>query len=313
MDVMRTRVWLAEMMRVTGSANLNQMGVLIDDVDDKKMLYRYANGENGVSKKKLLEIDARIKQRKPSHVDGSSFFLIGPESARDSCDFVPLWDALGGSIEKVSEVLSTLDPAVAVQKCQGVSFRQRCGYLVYPLFNEYDPPAYWENPSQENCIAERYRNGELTVDIDLITFAIAAWRMAHFMGDSIALMDYVLIGLLDRAIPETFDQHYKIQLEKLPKAIQCVTYTIAKDLLAWLKMLSEKDIEEAKNAIVDLNYSAPIYPFDDDGEVVSIGHAQPLDHTFLIHNIQRSSVFEFLVQRNKRLESAGAADEVSGT
>ena len=138
MDVMRTRVWLAEMMRLTGCANLNQLGELIDDVDDKKMLYRYASGQNGISKKKLAEIDVRIKQRIPGHVDGSSVFLIGPKSDRAAINFVPLWDALGGTIEQVNEVLIALDPAIAIQKYLGVSFLIRSSYIVFPLFGELD-------------------------------------------------------------------------------------------------------------------------------------------------------------------------------
>ncbi|WP_297831474.1 hypothetical protein [Pseudomonas sp.] len=61
-DVMRTRLWLAEMLRVTGTENLNQLGDLLEDVDAKKMLYRYAKGVDVVSGKMLAEVEARVGQ-----------------------------------------------------------------------------------------------------------------------------------------------------------------------------------------------------------------------------------------------------------
>ncbi|MDD2944160.1 MAG: hypothetical protein PHC51_14500 [bacterium] len=308
MDLMRTQVWLAEMMRVTGSENPYQLGDLIDDVDTTTMLYRYAKGENGISKKKLVAIDDRIRQSRPNHVNGQSFFHIGPESARASCGFAPLWDALDGSMEKVSDALVALDPAIGIQKYLGDSFLQRCSYLIYPIFNEYDPPAYWKETTHKNRVAESYSNGELTVDIDLITFAIAAWRMAHFMGELQQMMNYILIGLLDRAIPETFDQMYKIKLDKPTNA----TYTITTKLLDCLEALSKKDIEDAEDAIKDLNYWTPGYPVTEivNGRAESVGDEQAHDFRFLIDQVKPTSVFEYLAQRKKRLETTGTSDEV---
>ena len=69
------------------------------------------------------------------------------------------------------------------------------------------------------------------------------------MGELQQMMNYILIGLLDRAIPETFDQMYKIKLDKPTNA----TYTITTKLLDCLEALSKKDIEDAEDAIKDLN------------------------------------------------------------
>jgi len=300
MDVMRTRVWLAEMMRFTGCANLNQLGELIDDLDDKKMLYRYASGQNGISKKKLAEIDVRIKQRIPGRVDGSSVFLIGPKSERAAIDFVPLWDALGGTMEQVNEVLTALDPAIAIQKYLGVSFLIRSSYIVFPLFGELDPPAYWAEEGKANRIAERYSNNEFTVDVELITFAIAAWRMAYFIGDAIPMMNYVMVGLLERAIPETLDRLFRIELEKSPKA---QAYTITQDFLDYLEELSRRDVDDADDAIKDLSYSVPGWPVERvvDDQTVFVVDEQIHDYRFLFLAVVHSSVCKYLELRKKRL------------
>jgi hypothetical protein len=63
---MRTRLWLGEMLKVTSMDNINQFGELLGDVDIKKMLYRYASGDNGVSAKMLADIDARVRMHSPN-------------------------------------------------------------------------------------------------------------------------------------------------------------------------------------------------------------------------------------------------------
>lgn len=286
LDVMRARLWLAKMLRVTGSANINQFGKLLDNEETKKLLYNYVNGKNSPSLETLANIDTRIKQLHPDHVDGKSFFLIGPESARTPTGFAPLWDALGGSIEKVGEALISLDPPIGVDKYLGIPFGQRCGYLIYALFDEVEPPAYWENSEQPNRVAERYRNGEIILDIDLITFAIAAWRMANFVGEQLEMMNYIMIGLLERGIQETLDRLYKIEVKKSHK-VKAHTITITDDLLCVLEALGRKDLEDAEDAIKDLNYNTPSHP---------VG-GQLHDYRNLIDRIKRSNVAEYLAPR----------------
>lgn len=305
-DVMRTRLWLAEMMRVAGAANLNQFGELLEDVDTKKLLYRYASGEHGVSKKKLDEIDAWCTKSLPDYVSRKPFFNVGPPSRHGSLKFAPLWDALDGSMEKVWEVLVCYDDAIAVQKCLGVSFRLRSSFLVYRVFNEIDPPAVWEDLSRENCVAQAYRSGELAVDADLVTVAIASWRMAHFTGDCIPMMNYILIGLLDRAIPETMESLCQIKLDRADGGTHC---TLTENLLDFLEALDRRHVAVAEDAIKDLNYDAPVYPVTEwvDGQVEDAGYEQPFDFGYLINQVKRSSVCEFLARRRcARHEQAGS-------
>lgn len=288
MHVLRTRLWLAEMLRMTGSDNINQLGDLIDDVDTKKLLYVYASGKSPVSPRKLAEIDKKIQARRPDHAGGESFFLIGPESERATTGFAPLWDALDGPIEKAGQALISLDPAIAVQKYQGVSFRLRCGYLIYSLFGEYDPPPYWENLAEPNRIARRYQGGEISLDIDLITFAVATWRVANFIGELRGMMNYVMVGLLEQAIPDTLEATYRIEVGKSGKA-EAHTVTITNDLLTVLEAIARKDLEDAEEAIKDLNYYTPSYPL-----------GQEHDYRLLLKQIRRSNVAVYLARQRTR-------------
>jgi len=296
LDVMKTQLWLAELMRVTRSANLNQLGELIEDSDTKKLLYRYASGQISVSVRKMVDIDAMLGDVKADYISARPLFFVGPRSKSNLLAHAPLWDAIGGSMESVWAVLVSYDPAIAVQKYLGVSYRLRCAYLIYPLFNELDPPPYWESPSDANRIAANYRNGTLSIDIDQITFAIAAWRLAHFMGDSIRMFNYILIGLLDKAIPDVLgslctDAEYPVNE---------ISNALFDGLLDMLTALDQKNIDDSKSVIDDLNYHAPIYPVGQEDEENSSEYAQPLDHSFLNAEIWRGSLSAYVADRKQR-------------
>lgn len=290
MEEMRTRLWLAQMMRVAGVANLNQFAELLGEVDTKKLFYRYAKGTRGVSEGNLALIDHWVREKNRRHEDGRSFYLTGPASQHDWLAFAPLWDALDGPIEKVWEVLVTYDPAVAILKRLGSSFESRCTYLLYRLFKDINPPAYWKNRNQQNVIAQAYTNGDLVVDIDLITYSIAAWRMAHFAGESIVMMDYIMIGLLDRAIPEEIERLSTIKLAK-PRNTQ---YSNTVDFLDHLMKLDEKNIAEAEEAIKRLNKGVH-YPFD-----------VPYDYGHEMKNIKPNCVSNYL-ERHRCLSAVSVS------
>ena len=281
-DLLRTQVWIFELLRVSGLQNINQLGDLIDDVETKKLLYRYASGEISISKPKLEEIHIKIEQLRPNLEDARKFFAIGPASTRHPDRLVHLWDALEGSIEEASAAMVKLDPAIGLQKYDGVPFLTRCIYLIYPIFNDCSPPPYWDNREQKNFVAERYKNGELEIDIELITFAIAAWRMANFIGEQQRLMNYTMIGLLDRAIPETVDRLYGIIPEKSGYS---APYTVSDKLIGALKDLAIKDVEDAEEAAIDLNYFTPKHTFHDK---------QEHDYRFIAEHVRRSSMYEYL-------------------
>jgi hypothetical protein len=70
-------------------------------------------------------------------------------------------------------------PDLAVQKYLSVPFSLRCTYLTVQIFGTAEPYLYWQEASSENFVAHAYAKGDLWVDIDLITYAIASggWRI----------------------------------------------------------------------------------------------------------------------------------------
>jgi hypothetical protein len=290
-DVMRTKVWLAEMLRLTGLENENQFARLLVNVDSGKHVYEYRDGTTTPGIKKLEKIDEVIFNPKKliskSSVKGVEIFEKGPVCKKDAAICVPLWDALEGTMEQVWSLLVQYDPPIALQRfMKDIPFKRRLAYVVFRCFCETDPPSYWEGEAntQENFVATAYAAGKLNVDLDLIAATIAAWRLAHFVGDSVAMMDYILIGLLDRAIPENLQQ-----------------YGIDQDMLKAIGDLDRQYLAELDEAFYDFIYDAPTYPITEivDGEVVHKGYDQPDTHGFLVARIKRDSVSEFLTQKNK--------------
>lgn len=302
LDVMKTRVWLAEMLRVTGMENVNQLGELVGDVDTKKMLYRYAHGDNTVSLKMLEKIDLDVRTRKPNHKDGASFFLVGPGSPTESVKFVPLWDALAGSMEEAWNVMLAYDPTLAVQKCLSVSFGLLCSYAVVQIFGTTEPVAYWEG-DEPNWVAKEYSDSRLDVDVDLITFLIAAWRMAHFVGQAQPMMDYILIGLLEKAIPEILNKKFSIEIDD-GKARK--RYGITDDFMQHIKALADQHLEEAGLAVKDMDYTANMYPGEEEHPVRGVRAVmeQPLDHAYLFEHLKRRSVAAFFARKQEAVAAA---------
>ena len=292
-EVMRTKVWMVEMLRLTGLENENQLARLLVNVDSGKHMYEYRYGITAPGITKLKKIDEVIfASEKPiskSSVDGLEIFEKGPVCKNDAAICVPLWDALEGTMEQVWSVLVRYDPPIAFQRyMKDIPFKRRLAYVVSRCFRGNDPPSFWDGAKgsniQENFVAAAYANGTLAVDLDLIAAAIAAWRLAHFVGDSVAMMDYILIGLLDRAIPENLQQ-----------------YGIDQDMLNAIGDLDRQHLSELDAAFNDFIYDGPTYPITEivDGEVVHKGYDQPDTHKFLHERIRKNSVSEYLKQRAK--------------
>ena len=292
-DVMRTKVWMVEMLRLTGLENENQLARLLVNVDSGKHMYEYRYGITTPGITKLKKIDEVIfASEKPiskSSVDGLEIFEKGPVCKNDDALCVPLWDALEGTMEQVWSVLVHYDPPIALQRyMKDIPFKRRLAYVVSRCFGENDPPSFWDGAkdsnSQENFVAAAYANGKLAVDLDLIAAAIAAWRLSHFVGDSVSMMDYILIGLLDSAISENLQQ-----------------YGIDQDMLIAIGDLDRQHLSELDAAFNDFIYDGPTYPITEivDGEVVHKGYDQPDTHKFLYERIRRDSVSEYLKQRAK--------------
>jgi hypothetical protein len=121
--------------------------------------------------------------------------------------------------------------------------------------------------------------------------------MAHFVGEAQPMLDYILIGLLDNAIPDMLDENYFIEVESDDGEKR---YTITRDLLDQLEALDQKNLAEAEEVIKDLDYNANIYPASVDvqtGQVVQASFQQPFDNRYLFERLRRSSVSTFLSRK----------------
>ena len=294
LDLLKTKVWLAEVMRLSGAGNVNQLGELLDDVDTKKMLYRYEKGSNAVSAKMLAYIDSSLKKAVPHFVGGSKAFTVGPASRRAPIENAPLWNALDDSIDLVWEVMLDYDPPLAAQRLLGTPFALRCSFLTVQLFGTADPKPHWHSPDAENQVAKAYAAGDLAVDIDLLTFAIAAWRMAHFVGEAQPMLDYILIGLLDKAAQDVLVQAFPHIADSRLVA------SIGEDLCTRLYELDMANLARAKEAITDMDHLTSVYPstmLAQDVHAVQADYQIPFDSQHWYRAVERRSVSTFLKRR----------------
>lgn len=273
---MKTKLWLAEMVRLTESNNINQLGDMLD-IDTKKLLYKYASGEHTITPNKLLQVCEEIEKQRPLLKDTKSFFNIGPKD--DYATNAPLWIALDGTMEEIWNILVVHDPVIALQKHLGLSFKTKIQSLIARLFVEGEISADWKFNHGRNTIAEAYEQGSITVDLHLITAVIAAWRLAHFVGSSQALLNYMMIGLLEKAMPDIFNQ-----------------YGITEDLNQFLHDLDQEIFQEFKVLIDDMNYDTPMYPVTtvEAGKVVFKGYESSDAYSHWLERSKGTWVCEYL-------------------
>ena len=189
-------------------------------------------------------------------------------------------------------------------------FNLRCVYLIVQVFGTTEPPQYWKDSKTINYVEDAYAKGNLDVDINLITFAIVARRMAHFIGQDQPMLDYVLTGLLDKAIPELFDQRFTVAMGKTGYR-QGITVAF----LDHLEGLAKQHLEEAGMALKDMDHMANMYRAVENRPLSGGGRfEQPLDHNFQFERLRCLSVAEFFARnREANQKPSGAAQAVVRT
>lgn len=179
-----------------------------------------------------------------------------------------------------------------------MSFGLLWSYAVVQIFGTTEPAAYW-GKDEPNWVAKEYDEGRQDVNIDLITFVIAAWRMAHFVGQAQPMMDCILIGLLEKAIPEILDSKFRIEIDdKGEKKF----FGIRGDFMLHLKVIADQHLEEAGLAVKDMDYTANTYPREDDHPVHGVRGVleQPLDHGYLFERLRRRSLAAFFARTREK-------------
>jgi len=162
----------------------------------------YANGSTGVNSTTRKLIDQKLKTKYGfESFKASDFYDIGPtvQNEDGGIEFVRFWDALDGPIEGLWDILFWYDFSAELQHELGLAFKVKISLIIAKLFNTTEPHSEWLQKDQPNFVATAYRNGEINVDLRLLTAVIAVWRLANFMKDSVYLANYMMIGLLDKA------------------------------------------------------------------------------------------------------------------
>lgn len=200
-DTMRTQLWAHQLKQLMHAKSFYELNDKFE-IFSTNYSSDYANGSTGVNSttRKLIDQDLK-KIYGLESIKASDIYDIGPTVENDDgeIEFARLWDALDGPIEGLWDILFWYDFSAELQHELGLAFKIKISLVIARLFNTAEPPNEWIQKDRPNFVAEAYRNGEISVDLRLLTTVIATWRLANFMKDSVSLADYMMIGLLDKA------------------------------------------------------------------------------------------------------------------
>lgn len=200
-DTMRTQLWAHQLKQLMHAKSFYELNEKFE-VFNTNYSSDYANGSTGVNSttRKLIDQELKTKYGFES-IKASNFYDTGPTVEEESgeIEFARLWDALDGPIEGLWDILFWYDFSTELQHELGLAFKVKISLIIARLFNTTEPANEWLQKDRPNVVAEAYRCGEISVDLRLLTTAIAVWRLANFMKDSVSLADYMMIGILDKA------------------------------------------------------------------------------------------------------------------
>lgn len=200
-DTMRTQLWVHQLKQLMHAKSFYELNEKFEAFNTNYSS-DYANGSTGVNSTTRKLVDQELKNKYGfESIQASDFYNIGPTVEDDDggVEFLRFWDALDGPIEGLWDILFWYDFSAELQHELGLSFKVKISLIIARLFNTTEPPNEWLQKDRPNFVAEAYRCGEISVDLKLLITVIAAWRLANFMKDSVHLVNYMMIGLLDKA------------------------------------------------------------------------------------------------------------------
>jgi hypothetical protein len=109
------------------------------------------------------------------------------------------------------------------------------------------------------------------------------------------MLDYILIGLLDKAIPDLVDRNFTIEIDKGENRRGIIT-----DVRNHHEALAKQYLEEADLAVKDMDYTANI-PAEENHPLrgVQVRFEQSFDHNFQFERLERRSEAAFFVQKRE--------------
>lgn len=203
LDIMKSKLWTIELVKTTKAKSLYGLKNWFS-AETYKSFYKYSIGTATISEGTIKHVDARLKKEFKGFDTLKNYYNVGP--LNDNNQHIPLWDAVSGSMEKTWEVLVRFDPPIELDRMRGAPFISR----VFAITNNYFPmgiPDNFVEINNANHVAMAYLEGEFEFDLELMTATIAAWRFANFIGDSQRTFNYIMIGLLEKAIPDLVEPY----------------------------------------------------------------------------------------------------------
>ena len=198
LDIMRSKLWTIGLVETTKAKSLYGLKDWFS-AETYKSFYKYSIGTAITSEGTMKHVDSRLKKEFKGFDTLKNYYNVGP--LNDNNQHIPLWDAVSGSMEKTWEVLVRFDPPIELDRMRGAPFISR----VFAITNNYFPlgiPDNFVEINNPNHVAMSYLEGKFDFDLELMTVTIATWRLANFIGDSQRIFNYIMIGLLEKAIPD---------------------------------------------------------------------------------------------------------------
>lgn len=173
--------------------------------------HRYVDGEVTPTVDTLDRVELVLPTTKDT-------FITGPK-----CDtgVAPLWVALAGPTDAMRSVINWYDDILWRAQLAGVPFEQLMFSVTDPIlprhvFFEYFPK--WSFEVNRNPLAFAVNEGLVTITMERFTVLVALFRLSILSGIAYPMMDFVMTGLLHKAVYDLFDpwgiaRHVKVYLE----------------------------------------------------------------------------------------------------
>ena len=201
---MQAITWVSELLSITKENSIYALSNHFDD-SISKHFYQYAKGTSAPSKATIDLADKKFEMNASTYPCASKVFNIGPRNGKG--DYDPLWDALEGSIEKTWAVLVQFDQSIEMMRHVGVPHAMKIARVTKHLELGYELPLTIWREEGPNRIAKAYDENRFKPDMRLLVAVIAMWRLSTFMGEHQYFMSYILIGLMDKAIPNLLKKY----------------------------------------------------------------------------------------------------------
>lgn len=219
LEHMRTQVWLAYLMNQTGAKSFGEI--------DGALLGKRLRGQPIEIKKQLLNDQTTIRgakyganmqcpnetilsavERKPLGKGSKAIYEIGPLVGEKN---TPLWTTFEQDFNVMWECIDSYIPEMAEMRKRGApfSFRlERVIQLFVPLEDwksiDFKNPA---NHPSKHLIVDSWLKGYFQATFDLLTIAMAIYRLHLKAGENMAQVEYLLRGLIV--------EPYKSELERI--------------------------------------------------------------------------------------------------